>query len=191
MDPLAQSGVRAEYPVAVSDGKTLDVGHLAARLIGVTLPMGLTIDEVIVQGENLHLEASPFAATLPKPASLDVRISADSLADFLEKKAPGGLKDFQIQLKGGEIFVEARATMIISINVGAVCKLRIEDGKELYVDLVRVEAIGGSGIHNIVQKQLDSINPVLKAQDLPLDATLETVECDNDWIVLHGTLAPK
>jgi hypothetical protein len=81
--------------------------------------------------------------------------------------------------------------MIISINVGAVCKLRIENESELYVDLVRVEAIGGSGAHNIVQRQLDNINPVIKAQDLPLDAAIQSVEAENGWIIVRGTLSPR
>lgn len=173
------------------DSKTLDVGHVAARLLSVTLPMGLVLDEVIVQGEGLHLEKEPFSLTLAQPGSLEVRLGADSLAAFLEKKAPGGLSGFQVQIRGGEIVVNARANIIISINVGAVCKLRVEEGAKLYVDLVRVEAIGGSGAHNLVQRQLDSINPVMDAADLPLDARIETVEMENDWIVLRGKIAPK
>lgn len=153
--------------------------------------MGLTLDEILMQGEALHLESDPFTATLPQPGSLEVRVSAESLADFLEKKAPGGLKDFSVTLKEGHVFVEARATVIISINVGAVCKLRIEDESELYVDLVRVEAIGGSGAHNIVQRQLDNINPVLKTQDLPLEAKIQSVEAENDWLVVRGSIAPR
>jgi hypothetical protein len=153
--------------------------------------MGLTLDEVIIQGEGLHLETDPFSAALKQPGTLDVRISAQGLADFLNNRSPGGLSNFQVRIADGEIFIDAKATMIISINVGAVCKLRIENGTDLFVDLVRVEAIGGTGAHNIVQRQLDSINPVLKAQDLPINATIETVECENDWIAVHGTLSPK
>jgi hypothetical protein len=175
----------------VADDKTLDVGHVAARLLAVALPMGLVLDEVIIEGEGLHIEKHPFSVSLSQPGSLLVRVGAASLAAFLEIKAPGGLSGFQVGIANGEITVNARATIIITLNVGAVCKLRIEDESRLFVDLVRVESIGGTGAHNLVQRQLDSINPVMDVADLPLAARLETVEMENEWIVLRGTVAPK
>jgi hypothetical protein len=175
----------------VAEHKSIDVGQLAARLVAVELPMGLTLDEVIIQGEGLHLEKSPFRITLPEPGSLEVRISGDSLAAFLNEKAPGGLSGFKVRLEDGQIHVEAKATMIISMTVGAVSELRIEDESKIFVDLVRVESIGGTGIHNIVQRQLDSINPVIDAKDLPVAATFNSVKIEDNWLVIRGTIAPR
>ena len=171
--------------------QTLDVGHIAARLLAVTLSMGLTLDEIIVQGEGVHLEHDPFEISLGSPGTLDIRISESSLAEFLNHKAPGGLSDFKVKLADGLIHIEAKASMIISISVGAVCKLRIEDGTKLFVDLVRMEAIGGTGAYNLVQRQLDNINPVLDTAELPVRAELATIEIENQWLVLHGTIAPR
>jgi hypothetical protein len=175
----------------VSKNKPVDVGHLAARFLDVHLPMGLTLDEVIVTGENLHVDSHPLQAKLPQPGALEVRVGEASLADFLNHKGPGGLSGFEVKLANGLIHVGAVATVIIQLNVGAVCKLRIENGTQLFVDLDRVEAIGGSGAYNLVKRQLDSINPVLDAKDLPLDAVLNTVHVENGWLVLKGTVAPK
>lgn len=175
----------------MAEKQKLNVGHVAARLLAVTLPMGLTLDEIIIQGENLLIESEPVSFNLGTPGTLDIRISESSLGEFLNHKAPGGLSGFKVKLADGHIHVEAKASMIITINVGAVCKLRIEDGTKLYVDLVRMEAIGGTGAYNLVQRQLDNINPVLDTADLPVSAELTRVEIENQWLVLHGTIAPR
>jgi hypothetical protein len=154
--------------------------------------MGLVLDEVLIQGEAVHVDKDPFNVVLVEPGSLEVRISEAALAAFLNKKAPGGLSDFQVTMLEGYVRVEAKASIIISkVDVAAVCKLRIEEGAKLFVDLVRVEAIGGTGAHNIVQRQLDGINPVIDVDHLPVQATLTSVESDHHWLVVLGTIAPK
>ncbi|MFI5386093.1 MAG: LmeA family phospholipid-binding protein [Fimbriimonadales bacterium] len=173
------------------ENQSLDVGHIAARLLAVTLPMGLTLDEIILEGESVHIEKEPFSISLARPGSMDVRVSEASVAEFLNERAPGGLSDFRVRLSEGLVYIDAKASLIISINVGAVCKLRIEEESKLYVDLVRMEAIGGSGAHNLVQRQLDSINPVMNVADLPLNAILTSVEVENQWLVVRGTIAPR
>ncbi|HWA83365.1 MAG TPA: LmeA family phospholipid-binding protein [Fimbriimonadaceae bacterium] len=175
----------------MADQNSLDVGHFAARLLAVTLPMGLSLDEIIIQGENVHLEKEPFQISLPEPGSMEVRISDASLAEFLNNRAPGGLSGFKVRFADGFIHVEAKASIIISVNVGAVCRLRIEDGTKLFVELVRMESIGGSGAHNLVQRQLDGINPIIDVKDLPFNAALDTVETEGAWLVLKGTISPR
>lgn len=170
--------------------KPVDVGHLAARFLSVKLPMGLNLDEVLIQGEGLRLENAPWRLHLPEPGTMEVRVGEESLAQFLDAKAPGGLRDFKIRLDG-VINVQATATVILPIGVGAVCSLRIEEASKLYVDLIRVEAIGGAGVHNLVQKQLDGINPVLDTSELPLQASLDSVAIEKGWIVVKGNLAPR
>lgn len=177
--------------LGVADQNSLDVGHIAARLLAVTLPMGLTLDEVIIQGESVHISKDPFNISLPTPGSMDVRISEASLAEFLNHKAPGGLSGFKVRFADELIHIEAKASIIISVNVGAVCRLRIEEETKLYVELVRMESIGGTGAHNLVQRQLDGINPVVDVKDLPLNATLNSVETDGSWLVLRGSVAPR
>ncbi len=171
--------------------KTVNVGHVAARLLSVELPMGLTLDEVMIEGEGLHVEKEPFLIQLKEPGSLEVRVSEASLAAFLSHKSPAGLSNFRVTLGDGLINVQATATMLISINVGAVCTLRIDGGTRLFVELQRVDAIGGPGIHNLVQKQLDAINPVVDVSDLPIGATLLKVEVANSWVHLSGTISPR
>lgn len=161
-------------------------------MLSVALPMGLTLDEVIIQGESLVLEKDPIGISLPQPGSIEVRVSEPTIAAFLESKSPGVLSDFKITLLEGYVRVEAKASILISkLDVAAVCQVKIEDETKLIVELIRVEAIGGTGAHNIVQRQIDNINPLLDAEKMPFALTMTSVEVEKHWLVVNGTITTR
>lgn len=152
--------------------------------------MGLVLDEVEIAGEGLEVDAEPFALRLPQPGSLRVRVGEASLAQFLSKKAPGALKNFRVALAEGEIRVKATATILFPIEVSATCLLRLEEEARLYVELKRMDSLGGAGIAGIVQGQLAAINPVFDAADLPFPVVLKTVEIADGFLDLKGAISP-
>lgn len=170
--------------------KLVVVGSLGALLTGVELPIGLVLDVVEVAGEGLEIDGEPFAIRLAQPGSIRVRVGEAGLAQFLSAKAPGGLKNFRVTLTDGEIRVRATATILFPIEVAANCVLRIEEGSRLYVDLKRMDSVGGAGIAAIVQRQLDSINPIFDVSDLPLAVELQTVEIAEGILELTGAASP-
>ncbi len=168
----------------------LTVRTLQAELRGVMLPMGLELDRVTIQGEGLGIERDPIKFNLPTPGSLEVAITDLALQAFLEKKAPGGLRDFFVQLSDGQVHVHATGRFIIEVRAAAICNLRIQDGKQLFVDLEKVDVMG-VGAKRLVQNQLDSVNPVFDVAELPVDATLTSVEIGGGMLIVKGTVAPK
>lgn len=153
--------------------------------------MGLRVDDVRLYGRGLHLVREPFAAQLQSPGKLEVFVSETSLAEFLERQAPAGLKDFKVEARDGKLFVKAVKTMIVAIPATAVCALRVEEGKRLMVDLESVEVAGGASIKTLVQNQLDRINPIVDAADLPMvNATIEEVRMENGGVILTGQVVP-
>lgn len=167
----------------------LDVAHLAARFLNVRLPMGLVLDEVLVEGEGLRLEGEPLQITLEAPGQMTVRVSAASLSAFLNEKKPGGLSGFRTEIGGGLLQIEARAPLL-PFTATAHCRLEIVEGRELHVRLERLASIGGSGAATMVQRQLDGLNPIVDLAEFPVQATLESVEGEDDWLILLGTIAP-
>lgn len=165
----------------------LDVGHFELVLQDVALPMGLSLNALTLTGAKLHLENDPFNIQMPAPGKLQALVLQENLAAFLNKQAPGGLKDFKVELKDGKIHVQA--TMMI-MKAAAVCSLRIQDGAALYVDLEKVDVMG-VGATNLVQSQLDKINPVIETKDLPVRARLTDYEISNGQLVLHGEIYPE
>jgi hypothetical protein len=168
----------------------LEVATIDAHLTGVVLPMGLKLDEAVIRGQGLHLVKEPFSIQLNEPGSLEVKVGESSLEQFLESQAPAGLRDFEVQLRDGRIFAKASIRMILEVRGLAICRLRIEGGKRLMVDLESVDVLG-VGARNLLQAQLDQINPVLDADDLPVDATLTEVAIEDGNVVLRGTVLPR
>lgn len=146
--------------------------------------MGLVINAVTLHAQDIHLEKDPFKLQTPKPGTMEALILGKNLADFLDKQAPGGLRDFNVELKDGKI--HARATVMI-MKALAVCTLRIQDGTELYVDLESVDVMG-VGAKNMVQSQLDKINPVLNTKDLPVNVRLTDYSIEDGKLILRGDI---
>ncbi len=149
--------------------------------------MGLVINGVTLTASQVHLQKDPFKVQVPEPGTLQALILAPNLADFLNQQAPGGLKDFKVELRDGKIHVQAS---IMIMKALAVCTLRIQDGTQLFVDLESVDVMG-VGAKNMVQNQLDKINPVLNAADLPIQAKLTGYEIADGRLIIQGQITPE
>ena len=151
--------------------------------------MGLRVDTVEVRADGLHFETEPFQASVQKPGTFEVFVGERSLADFLNKKAPGGIKNFVVDANPGKLNVNATVSMIIQLQAEAVCTLRIVDQRYLFVDLESVNVMG-AGATSLVQSQLEKINPVLDVEEFPVRATLDEVHIVEGGIKMNGTVAP-
>jgi len=169
--------------------KDAQVGAFGASFDRLTLPMGLTVDHVLIEGAQATIQADPFRIALSEPGRIEAHVSQDNLAAFLNKEAPGGLRDFSVAIREGKLFVTATAKMIFEIKAEAICTLRIVDGTKLMVDLESVEMMG-VGAKSLVEQQLDKVNPVLDASQFPLKVTLQSVDAKDGEIVLTGTAEP-
>ena len=171
------------------EAQRLDVGSVYAELLDVKLPFGLVLDAVRVRGNGLTIQDSPLKFNLPKPGTLEVEIGPRSLAAFLESKSPGGLRNFNVLVHQGIIEITAAKKVIVDVKVVCTCRLRVVDGRQIWVDLETVEVMGGS-LKNLIQSQLDEMNPVFDAKDIPIPATLTSVTMDAGLITIRGTVAP-
>lgn len=176
-------------PDSEKSQETLDVGEFTVHLRSVLLPMGLRVDDVRLAGKGLHLERDPFAIAVPEPGQLEVFVSEESLAQFLERQAPAGLKNFRIQAKDGKLHVQAVKTVIVDLKASAVCSLRVDDKTKLVVVLDSVD-VAGAGVKNLIQSQLDKINPIFDLASLPVQGTVDTVTVGNGGVVLFGSIQP-
>lgn len=165
----------------------LDVSSLDATLTHVRLPIGLTLDKVVVTGQGIHMDTEPFEFNLQKPGKLEVTVGAGAISAFLNTKAPKAIKDFEVAIGEGSMVVKATAKVVVTVAVHAECSLEIVDGKLLYVRLVSVGKLG-STIQKLVQNQLDDVNPVLDVDDLPLKAELSEVILAGGVVRIAGTI---
>jgi len=152
--------------------------------------MGLNVDDVRLAGRGLRLQRKPFEAQVSEPGDLEVFVSEGSLADFLNRLAPAGLTNFSIDARDGKLHVRATKVVLLPIPATAVCTLRVVNQQQLFVDLESVEVAGGASIKTLIQSQLDRINPLVDAADLPLQAKIDRVTVENGGVVLRGTVSP-
>lgn len=169
--------------------RTLEIGAFDAVLNNLMLPMGLSVQTVKLSGQRLKCSYDPFAAHAEEPGRLEVFVSEKDLADFLNKMSPAGLKNVTVEAKGGTLHIHATKTVLIEVKAYATCSLRIVESRRLFVDLESIDVMG-AGPKQLIQSQLDKINPVLDTADFPVKATLDTVEVSQGGIRLFGRISP-
>lgn len=167
----------------------VEVGPFAFSFKDILLPMGLKVAKVDIVGAGGAVEDKPFSLTLDAPGAMVAEVLEAELAALLETQAPGGIHDFSVRAEEGKLHVRAKKTLLVDLKITAVASLRIVDERQLWIDVESVDVMG-AGAKNLVQGQIDRINPVLDASDLPLKASLLSVEVGGGKVVLRGTVAP-
>lgn len=169
----------------------ITVGAFGASFENVMLPMGMMLNHVIIQGTTGVITTDPFHIQLSSLGTIEAHVSEQSLAAFLEKQAPGGMRDVSISAQNGRISLNATIKMMLfDIKAEAVCTLRIIDGKQLFIILRSVE-MAGVGAKSLAEQQIEKINPVLDVSDLPLTIVLRDVKIEGGEVILYGTASPK
>ncbi len=173
----------------VTHKQAVAIGRIEANLFDVVLPMGLKVEKVSISGTDLTVTHDPIGAQMPDPGRLEIFVSEKDLARFLNEQSPAGLKNVSVEAKNGMLHVRATKTVLIDVKAYVVCSLRIVDNSKLYVDLESIELMG-VGPKHLMQAQIDKINPVIDAKDLPIQATMDRVEIGNGGIILRGRVWP-
>lgn len=158
--------------------------RLGLRLADVVLPNGLIIDEIEAEAPSLRVGHNPWSVSLPEGGSVIARLSAFSLARFLNAISPGGLTDCRVSVREGRIIVEGSKRVLITIRATVSAKLAIGSGQKLNLELLGAEAMGAD-IKGMIQEQIAAINPVLNCADLPLKSRIDSVSAENDWIEIR------
>lgn len=165
--------------------KSLKIGALNLNLENIELDFGLTIKTFSVQAQKGSAQLDPFELSLPQPGTLTATVTAESVQTLLATKAPKNISGFKVQIVDNQILIDASANIIVNIPVKAICGLHIIDGKRLEVTLEGVDMMGGKAT-NIIQSQIEKINPIFEASELPIDVELTSVELEDNLITLHG-----
>lgn len=163
----------------------LQLQTFRAEMNRVVIPDAPVVDRFTVDAGASEVTGEPFAISLSRPARAQATVLAADLASFLEAKAPGGLKGFQVEISGGQIQIAASVKVIFDIPVKAACRLEIVREKELHVRLESVDVAGGAA-KSLVESQIEKQNPILNASDLPFPLRLTRVDHDGGQITIHG-----
>jgi hypothetical protein len=169
--------------------KHFHVSSLEAELNDLEIPDGPTIDKLTISSSRASVGGDPFQLVMEEHAEAVAHMSAQSMADFLNLLAPGGLKEFEITLGEGSALVTAKVQIVVEIPVEATCSLSIHNECELWVDVDQVEVMGGSA-KKLVEGHLAKVNPIFTTDDLPIPATLSSTKITPDGIELYCSVLP-
>ncbi len=167
----------------------LEVGEYTLHLRNVCLPMGLCVDDVKLSGRAMTLSRDPVAMRPSEEGRLRVHVTDHSLTRFLNEKSPAGLKKFHVTTHDGRLLIAAVKKVLVELKVHGVCALEIVGRKNLNVKLVSVD-VAGADIRNLIQTQLDNLNPVIDVGDLPFKAEIDDAEVGAGGITLTGRIVP-
>lgn len=165
------------------------VGPWEIVLQDVETPVGLLVSAVRVWGDGATFETEPFRYAMEGEAEVEALILAPHLEAFLRQRVPDNVQEISLELVAGKVLVKAVVRVILPVSATAVCTLRLEEGKRLFVDLESAEALG-AGVKSLVQKQLDAINPVLDASTFPFEVTLDEVRVEEGRVIALGRAVP-
>lgn len=169
--------------------KPFTVDAFTATFEGVRLPIGLVVRTLTVSGSQTIIKSHPVSVDMPEAGRFEATVDEASIIAFLTAKAPGGLKDFEVELKDGAINVKAVLKILVEIRAAAVCKLVIKDKRQLWVELESADVLA-VGAKSLIKGQLDQLNPLFDVDQLPLPALLEAVAIEDGIIHLTGSVTP-
>lgn len=161
------------------------VERLTIKADRLKLPTGLVIDDLTISGRDISFIPST-SVSLMQPAEAIVIIRQESLRQYLEALAPGGLSGFEVNAGSGIITVSALARIVISIRATALCKLDVSTDKTISVV---IESVDPPPARHLVERQVAQINPIVDLTTLPYDLRIVAVQILDGYISIKGTVA--
>lgn len=148
----------------------VSASSLAAFAQDVLLPMGLVVDEVELKALGLSYDTT---LSMGQPAQAKVRISAQSLQDFVVSQLPPIVQKLNIKFQDGKILATATVRLVLEVTATAHLLPQIVDGKTLMLKMVDFE---GPGIaRGLLEKQIEERNPIFDTSTLPFPLELQEV----------------
>ena len=168
----------------MGDSETVHVGALSAQFENILLPFGLTVDRMTLTAKEASAQLEPFSLEMDHPASVEAIVHESSLEKFVRLKA---LESVVVRPEG--IMVEAVVRVLLEFRGIAKCRLRVESGSRLMVELVDVDVLG-VGAKGLVQNQIEGMNPVLDTATLPFQITLHEAKLEHGFVRVTGEALP-
>lgn len=150
-----------------------------------TTPPGLVVSRIELSGAGLVPHRHGLDAEGPIP--FRATVSEVALAEFLDKKRPGGLTGFAVRVTPESISIRATKRVIVAIPLAVECAIDILDRKRMNIRLLDASAFG-AGVKTLAENEVAKANPVFDAADVPVRLELDRVELGDGVITLFGEL---
>ncbi len=163
--------------------KRLTLDRLHAEVNGLTLHFGLRLEHIVIEAQAATVDIKTGALELGAEGRLTAEILPEGVTSLLEARSKGMLRDVVVRMPDGEIEIEATAKVVFEVRATLTCRLRVVEGRQVFVDLVDLSVPVARGL---VEGQLEQLNPVFDVADLPLALELTRVAVEGGRIAIEG-----
>src|SRR5579883_1564778 len=162
----------------------VDVGTAQIQLRGVRLREDTLLDEVDLDGGDIHLEAPPAPGEAGRISTGETRvrimISEPNLNVMLTSNTPPDVpvRDLRATILSGRIRFSAQFVKIIRLPIELEAVPRIENGIRVFLDWQGLDLFGLPVPRGIVENLAQQMNKKLDLSQLPIPIWLDEIRCE-------------
>jgi len=176
--------------LSMPDRPDLDGAHLehlsvtVGRLHLSNLPV---INQISVSGDQATFREEGATIETSAPYRVEVEINEADLCAFVRTQLPDRLRLRDLRITEAGIEFSADAVVIVPIPVRILLRLAILNETEIHVVADNVNVLG-AGPKQVISNQLQLLNPLLRARDLPVAVRFTGVSHQATKLTVVGTL---
>jgi hypothetical protein len=170
------------------DGSQLETFALAIG--GLQIPKLPRISQISISGQRAAFDASDASIESEAPYEVRVELSEADLCAFVRSQLPDRLRLRDLRVTDAGIEFSADAVVIVSIPVRLLLRLAILNETEIHVVADNVNVLG-AGPKQLIANQLQTLNPILKASDLPIGIRFTGITQQTAKLTIFGSLENK
>lgn len=167
----------------------ISVGKLQTKLTQFMSPVGLLIDEILLEGGPIFINTDVLENSQGE-VSFEAIVRNQSIEVFLENLAPAGLHSFSVAVSESGIGINAVKTVLVPIPAKANAMLTLDSADSLSIELISAEALG-AGLKNVVANQLAELNPIVTSDIFPVPVQFQRVVHTDGEVRIYGVAVLK
>lgn len=166
------------------------LGGLQLHIQRLSLPDIPVIDRIAFSGGEAKYDEPGMAIETVNRYVVTADITESDLCAFVRTKMPDRMRLRDLRVSPTGIKFTAEAVIIVPIPIRLMLRLEVVDGNELRIVADDVNVLG-AGPKNLVQSQLQQLNPLLRTSDLPVPVQFDSVEHTDAKVIIKGSVGTR
>lgn len=158
------------------------------ELNDVRLSPQMRASSVVLSGGSGRYSLDPLALEVDETSSFELWVTADDLRTMVTQSLPPQISRLDLTLGDGVILIDAAIRLFFEMSGRVTCRIRIEDGKKLFVEVLET-TIPATNV-GMLQGMIQQINPVFDAGRQGVPLVLEHVEITPRAVRVSGQALP-
>ncbi len=167
------------------DGSQIE--HLTVTIGRLKIPELPVINQILVAGDQATYREEGAVVETAAPYQVKVEITEADLCAFVRTQLPDRLRLRDLRITEVGIEFSADAVVIVPIPVRILLRLAVLNESEIHVVADNVNVLG-AGPKQLISNQLQLLNPILRARDLPVPIRFTGIVHESTVLTITGIL---